>query len=126
MDEKESLPQHVVERRKCRGGFSARPRDGGGKARDHRFLDRCACAAETQKEKTNASLTLVACGVSSPMERAIHQAMSTRFRASDARETSSINRRSGPPAVFSARRTCNPIKESAKAPLHRSRATQQK
>ncbi|MFM0507405.1 hypothetical protein [Paraburkholderia sp. RL17-373-BIF-A] len=124
MDEKESLPQHVVERRKCSGGFSARSRDGGGKARDHRFLDRCARAAETQKEKANASLTLVACGVSSSMERAIHQTMPTRFRAT--RVNQFIKKRSGAPAASSARRMCNRITESAKAPLHRSRAILQK
>jgi hypothetical protein len=77
VDEKESLPQHVVERRKCSGGFSARSRDGGGKTRDHCFLDCCARAAETQKEKANASLTLAACGVPNSMERAIHQTMPT-------------------------------------------------
>jgi hypothetical protein len=124
VDEKESLPQHVVERRKCSGGFSARSRDGGGEARDHRFLDRCARAAETRKEKANASLTRTSCGMSNAMKRAIHQTMPTRFRAT--RVNQFIKRRSGAPAASSARRLCNRITESAKAPLHRSRAIQQK
>jgi hypothetical protein len=44
----------VAKRSERSGGLGARSRDGGGKAREHRILDRCARTAETQKEKAYA------------------------------------------------------------------------
>ncbi|NMM01903.1 hypothetical protein HHL24_28720 [Paraburkholderia sp. RP-4-7] len=56
MDEKESFSQHVVERSQCGGRGSAWDCNSCGEAWNYCFLDRCACTAEAQKEKANATL----------------------------------------------------------------------
>ena len=59
LDQKESVSQHMVERRQCGGGLGARAGNGSGKARNRRFLDRCASAAESKKEKGAALIRAV-------------------------------------------------------------------
>lgn len=93
VDEKESLPQHVAERSQCSGGLSARSGDGGGKARDHRFLDRCASTAETQKEKANTQLTRTACGMSSLQGCIMFEAFDAMATRTDVQVGDRMNRR---------------------------------
>ena len=54
MDQKESVYEHVAERREQGRRIGTGPSERGGKATGRRFLDECADAAQTQEAQDSA------------------------------------------------------------------------